>query len=77
MSKPFSMVHQVKIGNTVVGTVRAHKVNGRFAVAADDHKENAWFRYVGNMKEALIYFKRVKDHIIASGVPVDPIKVGA
>ncbi len=62
-------------GSTAL-TIRGTKIDGKFAVAVDNHKDIAWFRYTGTLKATLQYFKRLKDHVSAgNGLPANPLPV--
>ena len=73
--QPFHQVLQVKGDDGISATIRAHKINGRLAVAADNHKDRAWFIYTDTLKATLSYFKRLKATVARTGVPENPIKV--
>ena len=74
--QPFNQVAQFRNDDgELTATLRAHKVNGRLAVAADNHKDRAWFIYTDTLKVTLDYFKRLKATVARTGVPENPIKV--
>ena len=74
--QPFHQVYRV-LGEDqeVTATIRAHKINGRLAVAVDNHKDRAWFMFTDTLKATLSYFKRLKETVERTGVPENSIKV--
>jgi hypothetical protein len=73
--QPYHSLHrEYNDDGSTRATIRGTKINGKFAVAVDDHHEVAWFRYTNDLKTTLRYFKRLKD-IVARGndLPVNPL----